>query len=66
MTQLSRLHDAAARSLELWSAMVGSRDLANLIEIVHPDAIFRSPLAYCEPVKMLNSMIIIAVARAKP
>ncbi|MGV3679610.1 MAG: nuclear transport factor 2 family protein [Acidovorax sp.] len=39
------IHPAAARSLETWHHMVASRDLSNLLSIVHPDAVFRSPMA---------------------
>lgn len=39
------LHPAVARSLESWHHMVASRDLSNLLSIVHPDAVFRSPMA---------------------
>ena len=47
MTQLPvRLHPAAAQSLELWHTMIASRDLGNLSTIVHPEAVFRSPVAF--------------------
>ncbi|RQO83559.1 nuclear transport factor 2 family protein [Acidovorax sp. FJL06] len=39
------LHPAVARSLDTWHHMVASRDLSNLLTIVHPDAVFRSPMA---------------------
>ena len=39
------IHPAVARSLETWHHMVASRDLSNLPSIVHPDAVFRSPMA---------------------
>ncbi|QNP57745.1 nuclear transport factor 2 family protein [Paenacidovorax monticola] len=39
------IHPAVARSLESWHHMVASRDLSNLLSIVHPDAVFRSPMA---------------------
>ncbi|MDH4418454.1 MAG: nuclear transport factor 2 family protein [Acidovorax sp.] len=38
-------HPAVARSLEIWHQMVASRDLSNLLSIVHSDAVFRSPMA---------------------
>jgi hypothetical protein len=38
-------HPAVARSLELWHRMVASGDLGGLSAIVHPDAVFRSPMA---------------------
>ena len=39
------IHPAVARSLDTWHHMVASRDLSNLLSIVHPDAVFRSPMA---------------------
>lgn len=39
------IHPAVARSLDAWHHMVASRDLSNLLSIVHPDAVFRSPMA---------------------
>lgn len=39
------IHPAVARSLETWHHMVASRDLSNLLSIVLPDAVFRSPMA---------------------
>lgn len=39
------IHPAVARSLDTWHHMVASRDLSNLMSIVHPDAVFRSPMA---------------------
>jgi len=40
------LHPAAAASLERWHAMVASKDLSGLEAIVHPEAVFRSPMAF--------------------
>lgn len=39
------IHPAVARSLDTWHQMVASRNLSNLLSIVHPDAVFRSPMA---------------------
>lgn len=39
------IHPAVARSLATWHHMVASHDLSNLLSIVHPDAVFRSPMA---------------------
>lgn len=33
-------------SLAAWHQMVGTGDLSNLSSIVHPDAVFRSPVAF--------------------
>ena len=43
---LSLLKPAAAESLAIWHDGVARRDLARLPEIVHPDAVFRSPMAH--------------------
>lgn len=40
------LHPAAAVALAKWHDMVGLRDLGGLRGIVHPDAVFRSPVAF--------------------
>lgn len=37
---------AIVRSLALWHEMVARRDLAQLVSIVHPQAVFRSPMAH--------------------
>lgn len=37
---------AVAASLAKWHDMVATRDLSGLREIVHPDAVFRSPMAH--------------------
>jgi hypothetical protein len=42
----SQLTPAAATSLAKWHAMAAQHDLSNLSEIVHPNAVFRSPVAY--------------------
>lgn len=47
MTQSpSPVQPAVARSIELWHRMIETRDLGQLPSIVHPDAVFRSPMAY--------------------
>ncbi|MFN3465188.1 MAG: nuclear transport factor 2 family protein [Terricaulis sp.] len=43
---LTNLNPNVAASLEKWHAMVASRDLAHLAAIIHPDATFRSPMAF--------------------
>jgi len=40
-----QLQPAVAASLESWHHMVSSGDLSTLPSIVHPDAVFRSPVA---------------------
>jgi hypothetical protein len=39
-------HPAVARSLETWHRLVASKDFGTLEAIVHPQATFRSPMAY--------------------
>ncbi len=41
----SHVAPAVAQSLATWHAMVAKRDLSALASIVHPDAVFRSPMA---------------------
>ncbi len=41
----AHLHPAVARSLEVWHQMVARMDLGALADIVHPDAVFRSPMS---------------------
>ncbi len=38
--------DAVASTLKRWHQMLDARDLTDLPEIVHPDAVFRSPMAH--------------------
>ncbi|WP_198083909.1 nuclear transport factor 2 family protein [Variovorax sp. E3] len=46
MSQLPKnTHPAVARSLKLWHQMIEKKDLGDLHTIVHPDSIFRSPIA---------------------
>lgn len=40
------LTQPAQKSLDRWHAMVASGDMTGLAEIVHPDAVFRSPVAH--------------------
>jgi hypothetical protein len=40
------LTPAVARSLEIWHELVASKDLSRLESIVHPEAVFRSPMAF--------------------
>ncbi|MEX3686516.1 nuclear transport factor 2 family protein [Paraburkholderia sp. BR14263] len=40
------LSPAVARSLAIWHELVDSKDLSRLESIVHPEAVFRSPMAF--------------------
>ena len=44
-TSLSALKPAVAASMAAWHGMVANRNLDDLLSIVHPDAVFRSPLS---------------------
>ena len=41
----SKLHPAVAESLRQWHEMVAAQDLGNLGALLHPEAVFRSPMA---------------------
>ena len=45
-SSLKHVQPAVARSLDLWHRMIEKNDLAELSSIVHPDAVFRSPMAH--------------------
>ncbi|KAG8151698.1 nuclear transport factor 2 family protein [Burkholderia catarinensis] len=40
------VHPAVAKSLDTWHALIERKDLGALETIVHPDAVFRSPMAF--------------------
>lgn len=42
----AHLHPAVAKSLDAWHTLVERKDLGALDAIVHPDAVFRSPMAF--------------------
>ena len=46
MSLNDKLQPAAAASLDRWHAMVASGDLRALGQLLHPDAVFRSPMAH--------------------
>lgn len=46
MTAPTQLTPAVAASLALWHEGVIKKDLSRLPEILHPNAVFRSPMAY--------------------
>jgi hypothetical protein len=59
MTMPPNLHPAAAASLQRWHAMVAGHDLTALGAILHPDAVFRSPMAYkpYQPANMVKLIL---------
>ena len=46
MSLAAQLHPAAAASLERWHQFVVAKDLSALPELLHPQAVFRSPMAH--------------------
>lgn len=41
-----QLQPAAAASLQRWHQFIASQDLSRLPELLHPEAVFRSPMAH--------------------
>jgi hypothetical protein len=54
---MSTLAPEAARSLAHWHEMVAAGDLSALREIVHPDAVFSSPVAH-KPYRSADAVIL--------
>lgn len=46
MSITAQLNPAVAASLARWHQMIGARDLSGLADILHPQAVFRSPMAF--------------------
>ncbi|MFG0379634.1 nuclear transport factor 2 family protein [Pseudomonas sp. zbq_18] len=42
----AQLHPAAAASLQRWHQFIAAHDLSQLPELLHPQAVFRSPMAH--------------------
>lgn len=42
----ARLNPAAAASLQRWHQFIASQDLSRLPELLHPEVVFRSPMAH--------------------
>ncbi len=42
----AQLQPAAAASLQRWHQFIAAQDLRQLPELLHPDAVFRSPMAF--------------------
>jgi len=55
---MSQLHPAAVLSLQTWHRMIETRDLSDLPSIVHPDATFRSPMAF-KPYRSREAVVLI-------
>lgn len=46
MASAITLQPGAAGTLQAWHRMIAERDLARLPELLHPQAVFRSPMAF--------------------
>lgn len=54
----SHLKPAVAASLAAWHEMVARKNLDELASIVHPDAVFRSPMAF-SPYRSAQALILV-------
>jgi len=55
---LPHLHPNAARSMQIWHDMLARHDLGELNTIVHPDAVFNSPIAFT-PYRSAGALMLI-------
>ena len=55
---MSQLHPAVVLSMQTWHRMIETRDLSDLPPIVHPDATFRSPMAF-KPYQSREAVVLI-------
>ncbi|WP_029086721.1 nuclear transport factor 2 family protein [Brevundimonas aveniformis] len=55
---MSQLHPAVVLSMQTWHRMIETRDLSDLPSIVHPDATFRSPMAF-KPYQSREAVVLI-------
>ncbi len=55
---MKNLPDTVAASLTTWHQMIASGDLSGLPAIVHPDAVFRSPMAH-QPYASSQAVVLI-------
>ncbi|MBN8553298.1 MAG: nuclear transport factor 2 family protein [Caulobacterales bacterium] len=54
----AQLNPAAARSLDAWHGMIQRGDFADLASIIHPEATFRSPMAF-KPYRSREAVVLI-------
>lgn len=60
----AQLHPLVAASLARWHQFVAARDLSALPELLHPQAVFRSPMAHTPyPVAQVVNMILNTVLK---
>ena len=57
-TTLTQAKPAVAASLAAWHNMIATRDLSTLRNIVHPQAMFRSPMAF-PPYKSADAVVLV-------
>lgn len=61
---LTILHPAAKTSLEHWHQMLRTSDLSSLPTLLHPEAVFRSPMAHTPyPGAMMVNLILNTVSK---
>lgn len=53
----ARLHPAVAQSLTVWHDMIEHKDFARLASLLHPDAVFRSPMSI-NPYKSADAVLL--------
>ncbi|MDE2427200.1 MAG: nuclear transport factor 2 family protein [Burkholderiales bacterium] len=55
---MQALHPNVAATLKTWHSMIASQDLSKLSDIVHPQAVFRSPMAH-QPYASSQAVVLI-------
>jgi len=55
----AQLHPAAAATVQRWHQLVAAQDLSSLPKLLHPQAVFRSPMAFkpYEGASMVNLIL---------
>lgn len=61
---MKNLPDTVAASLTTWHQMIATGDLSELPGIVHPDAVFRSPMAH-QPYASSQAVVLILTTVSK-
>lgn len=59
----AQLHPLVAASLARWHQFVAARDLSALPELLHPQAVFRSPMAHSHPGAQAVNLILNTVIK---
>ncbi len=58
MSAVPNLSPNAAASLAKWHAMVAGKNLEGVEELIHPDAVFRSPMAF-KPYRSAGAVVLL-------